>query len=237
MPTRSTFISASSGPTSGIGTARTGHSPPIVEIERSLADRWILSKAQRLVEQATALFRDYDFAAAKSETEGFFWQVLADNYLEMCKLPLYEENSPGARYALHTALLTVLKLFAPFLPYVTAEIYQGLFSAGSGSIHRANWPAVDESLLDEQAEAAGDVVVEIATAVRRYKTENQLRMGAELARLQVVVQDIVLRRALRDAAADIRSVTRAQQVEIVEQVDTDLKIIQDTGMIAVALEE
>jgi valyl-tRNA synthetase len=201
----------------------------------SLADRWILSKAQRLIERVTALFRDYDFAAAKSETEGFFWQVLADNYLEMCKLPLYEEDSPGARYALHTALLTVLKLFAPFLPYVTEEVYQGLFAAGGGSIHRASWPVVEEALIDERAEAAGDVVVEIATAVRRYKTENQLRMGAELARLQVAVQDIVLRQALDDAVADIRSVTRAQRVEIVEQVDTDLTIIEDTGTMTVAL--
>jgi valyl-tRNA synthetase len=203
----------------------------------SLVDRWILSKAQRLVERVTALFCDYDFAAAKSETEGFFWQVLADNYLEMCKLPLYEENSPGARYALRATLLTVLKLFAPFMPYVTEEIYQGLFAAGGDSIHRASWPVADEALIDEQAEAAGDVVVDIATAVRRYKTENQLRMGAELARLQVAVQDVVLHQALRDAAADIRSVTRAERVEIVEQVDGDLKIIQDTGMIAVALKE
>jgi valyl-tRNA synthetase len=94
---------------------------------------------------------------------------------------------------------------------------------------------VEEALIDERAEAAGDVVVEIATAVRRYKTENQLRMGAELARLQVAVQDIVLRQALDDAVADIRSVTRAQRVEIVEQVDTDLTIIEDTGTMTVAL--
>jgi valyl-tRNA synthetase len=203
----------------------------------SLADRWILSKAQRLVERATALLRDYDFAAAKSETETFFWQVLADNYLEMCKLPLYEENSPGARYALRAVLLTVLKLFAPFLPYVTEEIYQGLFAAGGDSIHRSSWPVVDEALIDGQAEAAGDVVVEIATAVRRYKTAHQLRMGAELARLQVAVQDNVLHRALREAAAAIRSVTRAERVEIVEQIDGNLKIINNTGMIPVALEE
>ncbi|MFN2229491.1 MAG: hypothetical protein ACK2VA_06960, partial [Anaerolineae bacterium] len=60
-------------------------------------------------------------------------------------------------------------------------------------------------------------------------------MGAELARLQVAVQDIVLRQALDDAVADIRSVTRAQRVEIVEQVDTDLTIIEDTGTMTVAL--
>jgi valyl-tRNA synthetase len=207
-----------------------GEMPPLF-----LADRWILSSTQRLVERVTALFRSYDFAAAKSETEGFFWQVLADNYLEMCKLPLYEENSPGARYALREALLTVLKLFAPFMPYVTEEIYQGLFSTDSGSIHRASWPVADEALIDEQAEAAGDVVVEIATAVRRYKTEHQLRMGAALARLQVAVQDADLRQALRYAVADIRSVTRAERVEIVERLADDLCVIEDSGIIAVAV--
>jgi valyl-tRNA synthetase len=92
-------------------------------------------------------------------------------------------------------------------------------------------------LVNEQAETAGDVVVEIATAVRRYKTENQLRMGAELARLQVAVQDADLHQALREATADIRSVTRAERVEIAEQIDGDLKIIEDTGIVAVALEE
>ncbi|MBN1813308.1 MAG: valine--tRNA ligase [Anaerolineae bacterium] len=215
-----------------VGYEAQNETPPL-----SLADRWILSRTQRLVERVTVLFRDYDFAAAKSETEAFFWQVLADNYLEMCKLPLYEENSPGARYVLYTALLTVLKLFAPFLPYVTEEIYQGLFAAGGDSIHRSSWPIVDEALIDEQAEAAGDMVVEIATAVRRYKTENQLRMGAELARLQVAVQDMALGQALQDATADIRSVTRAERVEIAERIDGDLKIIGDTGMIAVAVAE
>jgi hypothetical protein len=60
-------------------------------------------------------------------------------------------------------------------------------------------------------------------------------MGAELARLQVAMQDIVLRQALHDAVADIRSVTRAQRVEIVEQIDTDLTIIEDTGTMTVAL--
>jgi valyl-tRNA synthetase len=212
-----------------------GYERPPVTLPLSLADRWVLSKAQRLIERATALFHDYDFSVAKSETEAFFWQVLADNYLEMCKLPLYEENSPGARHALRVAFLTVLKLFAPFLPYVTEEIYQGLFSADGDSIHRSSWPVVDEALIDEQAEAAGDVVVEIATSVRRFKTENQLRMGAELARLQVAVQDIVLHHALRDAAADIRSVTRAERVEIVERVDGDLEIIEDTGTMIVGL--
>ena len=203
----------------------------------ALSDRWILSRTQRLIHQVTDFFCNYDFAAAKSETESFFWRILADNYLEMCKLPLYEENSEGARYTLHSVLLTILKLFAPFLPHVTEEIYQKLFAATEegDSIHRANWPLADESLVDPVAEHAGDILVDIATTVRRYKTKHQLRMGAELGRLQVATQDTTVGEALRGARVNIRSVTRANLVEVRDRLDDDLETIGDTGIIAVAL--
>ena len=216
-----------------------GYRPPARRPALALADRWILSRTQRLVGQVTEFFHNYDFAAAKSETEGFFWKILADNYLEMCKLRLYEEGSAGARYTLHSVLLTTLKLLAPFLPHVTEEIYRELFAAvdGADSIHQARWPLADETLVDMAAEVAGDAVVDIATAVRRYKTENQLFLGAELERLQVATQDPVLGQALREARADIWSVTRAKRVEVRERLDDDLKVIERTGTIAVALAE
>jgi valyl-tRNA synthetase len=214
-----------------------GYRPPTELPALALSDRWILSRTQRLIRQVTEFFHNYDFAAAKSETESFFWRALTDNYLEMCKLRLYEEGSEGARYALHSVLLTTLKLFAPFLPHVAEEIYRELFAAvgEAGSIHRASWPFPDETLIDAAAEAAGDTVVDIATAVRRYKTENQLFLGAELERLQVATRDPVLRKALCEAGADIRSITRAKRIEVRECLDDDLEMIGDTGAIAVAL--
>jgi valyl-tRNA synthetase len=214
-----------------------GYRPPSETPPLALSDRWILSRTQRLIRQVTEFFRNYDFAAAKSETEGFFWKVLADNYLEMCKLRLYEEESEGARYTLHAVLLTILQLFAPFLPHVTEEVTQQLFAAAEGtdSIHKAGWPLADETLLDAAAEAAGDAVVDVATAVRRYKTENQLFMGAELERLCVATQEPRLGQALCEAGADIRSVTRAKQVEVCEHLDNGLEIIGDTGTVTVAL--
>ena len=63
----------------------------------SPADRWILARTQRLIRRTTDLFHDYDYAAAKSEMEGFFWHDLADNYLEMCKQRLYDEGSEEQR--------------------------------------------------------------------------------------------------------------------------------------------
>ncbi len=206
----------------------------------SFADRWILSRTQHLIWRVTALFRDYEYATAKSETEAFFWKDLADNYLEMAKLRLYEgtpDAREGARYTLYQVLLTVLKLFAPVLPYVTEEIYRRLFmqSERKESIHLSFWPAPDDTLEDEWIENVGEALIKAVTAVRRYKTEHGLALGAELACLQLATSDAKLAETLQDGIADIKSVTRAKQVEIVERLDSNLEAVKTEGAIGVAL--
>jgi valyl-tRNA synthetase len=190
----------------------------------SPTDRWLLSRAQRLIVRVTALFEAYDYAAAKSEIEAFFWRDLADNYLELAKARLYGASGPAheaARYTLGVVLLDTLKLFAPFLPHVTDEIYAGLFAAheGNAMIHRASWPEPDEALIDDEAEVAGEIVVEIATAVRRHKSEANLSLGAELAQLALTTDSESLAEALRAAGADLLSVTRAREVIVTPTTD------------------
>jgi valyl-tRNA synthetase len=214
--------------------------PPAECPALSPTDRWILSRTQRLILCVTDLFRNYDYAAAKSETESFFWRDLADNYLEMSKERLYDKTSEmreGARYTLYRALLTVVKLFAPFLPYITEEVYQALFTAAEGkrSIHNARWPIADGALIDKGAEAVGDLIVEVAIAIRRYKSEANPSLGAELRRLQLATSEPSLARLLGEAAADITSVTRARKVEVSERLDPDLEIVKTVGTITVAL--
>jgi len=219
-----------------------GYRPPEASGRPALspADRWILSRTQRLIRRTTELFQDYDYAAAKSEIEIFFWKELADNYLEMAKLRLYDEAATahaGARYALYQVLLATIKLFAPLFPHVTEEIYQGLFAPveGSGSIHRARWPLPDAALEDDGAEAAGEILVEIATAARRYKSEHNLPLGTELQRLQLATPDPALAETLRQAEEDFHSITRAQRVEVVESLEPGMEIVQDHGAVAVGL--
>jgi valyl-tRNA synthetase len=216
-----------------------GYEPPAELPPLSPADRWILARTQRLVRQATTLFLAYDYAAAKSEVEGFFWGDLADNYLEMAKLRLYDEASAGregARYTLHHVLRTVLELFAPILPYVTEEIYQGLFAGpGEGSIHRAAWPSPDGRFEDATAEVAGQTLVSIATAVRRYKSEHNLPLGSELGRLQLATHDEALAATLRQAEADLASITRAQEVEIGASLAAGLEPLVLDGPVAAAV--
>lgn len=182
----------------------------------SLADRWLLARTQQLISRVTAHFTAYDYAAAKNETEQFFWTVLADNYLEMAKLRLYAYGAAasGAKLALRPALLTTLKLFAPILPHITEQIYLGLFAAqeGGSSIHRAPWPQVDARWLDDTAVAAGALLVEIATAVRRYKSENTLSLGAPLAQLTIHTDEAALQDLLATGTADLQSITRAETI-------------------------
>ena len=216
------------------------YAPPDTPPPMSPADRWIMARTQRLIERTTELFRDYDYAAAKNETEVFFWRDLADNYLEMAKLRLYGEHveaEAGARYALYHLLLTTLKLFAPFLPYVTEEIYRSLFAEqeGATSIHLSRWPTPDARFEDEAAEAFGETLVEIATAVRRYKSERNLALGTRIARLQLATGDAALSDLLRAAAPDVTSVTRAEQVEVAPTLDPALEIVQTDGAVKVAL--
>jgi valyl-tRNA synthetase len=158
----------------------------------------------------------------------------------MCKQRLYDAAAPlhdGARDTLYRVLLATLKLFAPILPYVTEEIFLGLFAATEGdrSIHTSRWPDADEALIDERAESAGDVLVDIATAVRRYKSEHSLPLGTEIARLQLATSDPALAETLHAATADIVSVTRGRQVAVDGQLDRDLEIVKGDGAIQIAL--
>ncbi|WP_420627925.1 valine--tRNA ligase [Candidatus Leptofilum sp.] len=189
----------------------------------TLADRWLLAHTQQLIERTTKLYEQYDYATAKSEIEHFFWQILADNYLEMAKLRLYEGGaaSDGARYALHHAVLTTIKLLAPILPFVTERIYQGMFapSEKADSIHTSGWPTGNEAWWDETAVTHGNQLVEIATAVRRYKSEHNLSLGAELASLHLHTNDAELAAHLQDAITDLTSITRAKKIVLDREIE------------------
>ena len=220
------------------------YAPPAPPSKLAPTDRWLLWRLRRLVERVTALFTEYDYATARAEIEGFFWTALADNYLELAKMRLYDTTDPlaeSARYTLRITLLTVLKLFAPFLPYVTEEIYTTLFANEGGSVHRATWPTTVEmptgdTTDDALAEALGDALITIATVVRRYKSEHGLSLGAGVPRLEIAADDASLADWLRASSTDLRSVTRAEVVAIHGKLDPGLRQLQTEGAVRVAIQ-
>jgi valyl-tRNA synthetase len=168
----------------------------VPEAELAAVDRWVLAELDDLVATLTDRFERYEFSKARDELRTFFWNSFCDDYLEIAKQRLADERDPSTEYALVTAHRTFLKLFAPFLPHVTEELWQRLYAAGSGesgparsddgaeldSVHTEDWPAEQGYEADL---VAGETAMEVVSGLRRYKTEAGLALNAGLDRVRV----------------------------------------------------
>ncbi|HII79684.1 MAG TPA: class I tRNA ligase family protein, partial [Methanosarcina sp.] len=133
-------------------------------------DRWLLSKLNRLIDTATKEFDEYQFDSTFKAIRGFAWEILADNYLELVKGRLYGEDPEGrkaAQYVLYTTTRTLSLMLAPFIPFFAEEMYSRF---DKESVHTQAWPSVNESLISEEAEAAGEMIKDITGETRRYKS-------------------------------------------------------------------
>jgi valyl-tRNA synthetase len=229
-----------------------GYLPPqdaasIASLPFTPADRWILSRSQRLIRRVTTLLEEYDYAAAKSEIEVFFWSELADNYLEMVKQRLYNPQHLAhlaARYALYRVLIETVQLFAPFLPYVTEAIYQGLFKEielvkdeSLISVHVSAWPNADPNMEDDSAEAFGETLLNIAIAARRYKSERNLPLSTEITSLIISTPQSGVAFNLEDSTSDLGSITRAREILILTQLPAGQKICMQSDQLQVAINQ
>jgi valyl-tRNA synthetase len=97
---------------------------------------------------------------------------------------------------------------------------------GQKSIHTSQWPAADPRLEDDAGEKIGEMLLQAATAVRRFKSEHNLPLGSELAHVQLVVHSPDLLAPLAEANADLKSITRAANVSVTQGVpDPGLEIV------------
>ena len=178
-------------------------------------DRSMLAGLAAVSEQATAAFEGYDHARALETTESFFW-TFCDDYLELVKERAYGEGGPAqasAVAALRTALSTLLRLFAPFVPFATEEAWSW---SNDGSVHTAAWPVAG----DLAAGAGGDVeLLDLAsralTGIRRAKTDAKASQKSAVtsAVISGKTPEVAL---LAQAAADLKAVGRIAELTFVD---------------------
>ncbi len=151
-------------------------------------DRSLLAALDGVVRSATSALAEYDHSGALEAIERFFW-MFCDDYLELVKSRAYGSGAgaSSARGTLRRALSVLLRLFAPFLPFATEEVWSWW---QEGSVHRVSWPSADLDAPDGAGEPGGDPAV-LATAaavlgqVRKAKSEAKVSMRAEAARVVV----------------------------------------------------
>ena len=181
-------------------------------------DLWILGKYSDTVEKVTELYENYQFDKAMREIEDFAWHEYADHYLEMIK---HRTKNPddGVLFTLYTVTLGIAKMFAPFLPHVTEDIYQDFKDMdGFKSIHVSEWPKPLE-LKDEREN--GDIVKEIISAVRSWKSENKIPLNQELKSIELIGPGAT---KLGEYAEDIRETSRALNLEMLHDAELEEEV-------------
>ena len=152
-------------------------------------DRWVLSRCRDVADAVEAHMEAYRFDAALRELREFVWHDLADDYLELIKGRLYE-GRPGerdaARQALFTALSASLRMLSPFAPFLTEEAWQAL-PGTEGSVHAGSWP--DLEFDDPEAEVSGELIADIASTVRSWKSDQGIALNAELERVEAYPEE------------------------------------------------
>jgi len=182
---------------------------------RAPLDRSMLAALSTVVREATVGFERYEHTAALEVAERFFW-TFCDDYVELVKERAYgsrgEEPADSAKAGLAMALSVLLRLFAPFLPFVTEEVWSWW---RPGSVHRARWPLPDEiARVDGDGDATLlDTVGAALSQLRRAKSERKLSMRAQirLAEVRGPAAQIAL---VATCADDLRAAGRIEQLEL-----------------------
>ena len=187
------------------------------KIKLEFFDRWVLSKLNRIINESTKDLEKYEYHKLKMLVSNFFWSTFSDNYLEIIKDRLYnpdrrgKESRKSAQYTLYHSLLGILKLYAPIMPFITEEIYLGYYlgKEKTKSIHISDWPKVDKKMIDNKIEKIGDRAVKIISNVRKFKSENNKSLKAEI----ILTLDKKDQKDFKNLLNDLKAVTNAREIK------------------------
>ena len=183
-------------------------------------DLWLIDKLSRVIGQSQKHLNEYEYSLAKDLIEEFFLRDFCDNYIEIVKTRSYDENDKKSQlscvYTMYNSLKITLSLLAPFVPFVTEEIYSSLYSNNNDdiSIHeKGNWPnlliKIGDNLIEE-----GNRCLEVLDFVRKYKSNAQVSIKAQISKiiLPFMLTESILR--------DLKNVVNTSEISINEDLDS-----------------
>ncbi len=180
-------------------------------------DLSLLAQLRTVTEQATAAFEKYDYARALQLSESFFW-TFTDDYVELVKDRAYADSDDPATQSVQTALATtldaLLRLFAPFLPFATEEVWSWW---RTGSVHQASWPDA-EALSALPGSADGGVLTSVALAlggIRKAKSEAKVKQRTEVE-TAVVTAPAAQVEQIHAGLGDLLAAGNARDLRLVE---------------------
>ncbi len=158
-------------------------------------DVWIVSRLERLVEEVTAALEDYDSPRATRAVEPFI-DDLSNWYLRRSRRRFWkseaDEDKESAYSTLYYVLVTLVKVLAPFLPFVTEEMYQNLVRSvdpsAPESLHHCEWPVVHPEWVDQGMLEAMGLTLRMASLGRSARSKANVKLRQPLGRVAVVTK-------------------------------------------------
>ena len=167
------------------------------------------------LEKITESLNKYQFAEALNLTEDFFWNYFTDNYIELVKNRRLNGSSADSLSASTTLILileNVLKLFAPFVPMITDEIWLTIYP-DKESIHLQKWPQEIDIDLSNISSHEFEVAKESIASIRKEKTSNEIGLGKEVEKITITVNKEKIE-ALNQVLGDVQDAARANNLVI-----------------------
>ena len=182
-------------------------------------DQGMLLNLAAVVAEATTAFENYDHTKALELAESFFWGF-TDDYLELVKERAYGQGEftvaeqTSAVLALRKALIVLSRLFAPFLPYATEEVWSWWQSA-AGSVHLAAWPTAQELAdgLDQANEPLLTLAADALHQLRKAKSDAKASMKADVQSATIEVP-AEAEKSVNLLLADLRAAGRIQELKV-----------------------
>ncbi|OGF56438.1 MAG: valine--tRNA ligase [Candidatus Firestonebacteria bacterium RIFOXYC2_FULL_39_67] len=195
------------------------------KLQLTLADRWMLSKFNRLVEEVTKNLGTYNFDKAAQGLYDFLWHEFCDWYIELAKPRMNVKNLDSLKTVegKHTARETVqfiisdtlektLRLLHPFMPFVTEEIWQSLPHEGE-SIMKSKWPEAARDEIKKDIEEEMELVKNIINAIRNARSEGKVNPGVKI-RVNIKTKDEVSIKAINNSLHYIMDLAKVEKIEV-----------------------
>lgn len=182
----------------------------------TVADKWILSGANRLVQEVTENLNKYELGVALAKVSDFIWDCYCDWYIELVKPRLFDGDNATrleAQYVLNTVMVQCLKLLHPFMPFLTEELYQHLYK-DCESIMISQWPVFDSTMDYGKEEVEMNVIIEAIRSIRAIRTE--MNVPASRKAQLFIVTDSVHTSLFREAVPYFIRLASASGVKVQE---------------------
>lgn len=199
----------------------------IDEKELGSINQWLLHRASACFADYDKNLKEYEFGLALQRIETFFWADFCDTYIELvkhqlCNVDLYSpESTEATRWTLYTVGLSVLQMYAPYVPFVTEALYQQLYAEklGVSSLHMTKYGMVQRHHLFAEGVARASSCIELVNQVRKLKTLQKLSLKTPLERLTVISKSRESMAYIAEHETLLKGVTQAKELVFTQEID------------------